>query len=55
MESSGQQVLAAGTLEFDEAKAGWVGSWRMRWHGADYTWGISRVNFDEAFRDLMRG
>jgi uncharacterized protein len=49
------RALLAGTLYFDEAKPGWVGSWRMRWRGADYAWGISGVNYDEAFRSLMRG
>ena len=54
-EPEAEQALVAGTLEFDEAKPGWVGSWRMRWHGVDHAWGISGVNFDEAFRALMRG
>jgi uncharacterized protein len=49
------QALVAGTLYFDEAKPGWVGSWRMRWQGADHAWGISGVNYDAAFRSLMRG
>jgi hypothetical protein len=49
------QALVAGTLEFDEALPGWVGSWRMRWRDADYAWRISGVNFDEAFRDIVRG
>jgi hypothetical protein len=49
------QALVAGTLVFDEAKPGWVGSWRMRWQGTDYSWGVSGVNYDEAFRTLMRG
>ncbi len=54
-EPKGEQALVAVALEFDEAKFGWVGSWRMRWRGVDYAWGISGVNFDEAFRALMRG
>lgn len=49
------RALVAGTLYFDEAKPGWMGTWRMRWRGADYSWGISGVNYDEAFRSLMRG
>jgi len=49
------QVIVAGTLEFKEDLPGWVGSWRLRWHGADYAWSISGVNFDEAFRDIVRG
>jgi len=54
-EPKGDQALVAGTLEFDETKPGWVGSWRMQWRGVDYAWGISGVNFDEAYRALMRG
>jgi hypothetical protein len=50
-----ERALVAGTLYFDEAKPGWLGSWRMRWRGADYAWGIGGVNYDEAFRSLMRG
>ena len=49
------QALVTGALEFDEAKPGWVGSWRMRWQGVDHAWGIAGVNFDEAFRSLTRG
>jgi hypothetical protein len=49
------RALVAGTLYFDETKPGWVGAWQMRWRGADYAWGISGVNYDEAFRSLMRG
>ncbi len=49
------QAIVAGTLEFQQALPGWVGSWRMRWHGADYAWGIRGVNYDEAFRDVIRG
>jgi uncharacterized protein len=52
---STDQALVAGTLEFQQALPGWVGAWRMRWHGVDYAWGISGVNFDEAFRDVIRG
>ena len=49
------RALVAGTLEFHRALPGWVGSWKMRWHGTAYAWGIRGVNFDEAFRDLIRG
>jgi hypothetical protein len=27
----------------------------MRWHGVEYAWGIHGVNYDQAFRDLVRG
>ena len=49
------QALVAGTLEFRPDLPGWVGSWRLRWRGVDYRWGIGGVNFDEAFRDVVRG
>ena len=54
-EPKGEQAIVAGTLEFNEVRSGWVGSWRMQWRGIDYAWGISGVNFDEAFRTLTRG
>jgi uncharacterized protein len=49
------RMMVAGTLEFTEAAPGWTGHWRMRWHGADYVWGVSGVNYDTAFRSLIRG
>jgi len=52
---TGERAFVAGTLTFDEDKPGWVGAFRMRWRDTDYAWGISGVNYDEAFRALMRG
>ncbi len=49
------EALVAGTLEFQTSLPGWVGSWRLRWRGVDYAWGIKGVNYDEAFRDIVRG
>lgn len=48
-------ALVAGTLEFQKSLPGWVGSWRWHWRGVDYVWGIKGVNYDEAFRDIVRG
>jgi hypothetical protein len=53
--STDDRAIVAGTLEFKEDLPGWVGSWRLRWHDKDYAWSISGVNFDEAFRDIVRG
>src|SRR4029077_15814031 len=52
--TSGQAIVAA-TLEFKEELPGWVGTWHLRWREVDYSWSISGVNFDEAFRDVVRG
>jgi len=53
--SAPDQVIVVGTLEFQPALPGWVGSWRMFWKGEGYAWSISGVNYDGAFRDLIRG
>jgi hypothetical protein len=53
--AASDEALVAGTLEFNESLPGWVGTWRWRWRGADYAWGIRGVSFDEAFRDICRG
>ena len=53
--SSAAQAIVAGTLDWSEMLPGWIGKWRMRWQGADYAWGISGVNYDAAFRNIIRG
>jgi hypothetical protein len=49
------EAIVVGTLDWNESLPGWSGSWRTRWHGADHAWGISGVNYDAAFRDIIRG
>ena len=53
--TAADDALVSGTLEFQESLPGWVGSWRMRWRGVEYAWGVKGVNFDQAFRDIVRG
>ncbi|MHB8733616.1 MAG: DUF2066 domain-containing protein [bacterium] len=53
--AASNQAFVTGTLEFNESLPGWVGTWRWRWRGTDYAWGIKGVSFDEAFRDICRG
>jgi hypothetical protein len=53
--ASAGEAIVTGTLDWNETLPGWIGKWRMRWHGADYQWGISGVNFDAAFRNIVRG
>jgi uncharacterized protein len=52
---SPHQALVAGTLVFEEALPGWVGSWKMRWRGLEYAWEIRGGNFDKAFQNIVRG
>jgi hypothetical protein len=53
--SSAGEAVVVGTLDWSETLPGWIGKCRMRWQGADYTWGISGVNYDAAFRNIVRG
>jgi hypothetical protein len=47
--------LLIGTLAWSDSALGWVGSWHMVWRGQAHAWSIRGVNFDEAFRDAVRG
>ncbi|HJU15035.1 MAG TPA: DUF2066 domain-containing protein [Stellaceae bacterium] len=53
--SGAGEAVVIGTLDWSETLPGWIGTWRMRRHGADYAWGISGVNYDAAFRNIVRG
>ena len=48
-------TIVTGTLDWNETLPGWVGKWHLRWQGADHAWGVSGVNYDAAFRDILRG
>jgi hypothetical protein len=52
---SGSDLVVVGVLQWRESLPGWVGTWHTRWHGADYAWRITGVNYDAAFRDVVRG
>jgi hypothetical protein len=51
---SGEAVVT-GTLDWSETLPGWVGKWRLHSRGTDYLWGISGVNYDAGFRNIIRG
>jgi uncharacterized protein len=53
--TDGSEAVVTGTLDWSETLPGWVGRWQTRWNGADHRWGISGVNYDAAFRDIVRG
>lgn len=52
---SAGEAIVVGTLDWSETLPGWIGNWRMRWQDADYSWGISGVNYDAAFCNIVRG
>lgn len=49
------EAAVVGSLVLSEAAHGWVGTWHLDWQGRGYDWGLSGVNFDEAFRQAVRG
>jgi len=53
--TDGSEAVVTGTLEWSENLPGWTGKWKMQWHGAEHRWGIGGVNYDAAFRDIVRG
>jgi hypothetical protein len=53
-EAPGETIIV-GSLDWSEPTPGWIGAWRGRWQGVDHAWGISGVNYDAGFRDIVRG
>ena len=48
-------ALVSGTLTFRQSDYGWSAQWRLRWKGADYTWGLKGGSFDSAYENLVTG
>jgi hypothetical protein len=42
--ASAGEAIVTGRFDWSETLPGWIRIWLMRWHGADYQWGISGVN-----------
>ena len=52
--SDGELPLV-GDLRWSDAALGWVANWRLAVIGRRHRWSISGVNYDEAFRNAVRG
>jgi len=44
-----------GDLQWSDAALGWIAAWSLEANGRRYRWSISGVNYDEAFRNAVRG
>jgi uncharacterized protein len=44
-----------GDLRWSDAALGWVATWKLKAGGRRYRWSVSGVNYDEAFRNAVRG
>ena len=54
-ESSDSELPLLGDLRWSDAALGWVANWRIAVNGRRHQWSVSGVNYDEAFRNAIRG
>jgi uncharacterized protein len=54
-ELSDSELPLVGDLRWSDAALGWVAKWRLAVNGRRYRWSVSGVNYDEAFRNAVRG
>lgn len=55
LKKAGADRLFAGHMVFSDQVLGWIARWQLPESGNTYRWGIEGVNFDEAFRNAIRG
>src|SRR6266702_3022291 len=53
--SSDSELPLVGDLQWSDVALGWVASWKFEASGRHYHWSVSGVNYDEAFRNAVRG
>jgi hypothetical protein len=53
--AAGADIALAGRLVWSDKALGWVADWRLGTEGRTHRWRVRGVNFDEAFRNAMRG
>ena len=53
--ASGGDLPLLGRLEWSQGTLGWRATWRLPANGRTYDWSIRDVNFDDAFRNGLRG
>ncbi len=54
-ELSDSELPLVGDLRWSDAALGWVAKWRLAVNGRRHRWSVSGVNYDEAFRNAVRG
>jgi uncharacterized protein len=54
-ESSDSELPLVGDLRWSDAALGWVVKWSLEVNGQRHRWSVSGVNYDEAFRNAVRG
>ena len=54
-ERSDSDLSLVGDLRWSDAALGWVATWSLEASGRRHRWSVSGVNYDEAFRNAVRG
>ena len=54
-ELSDAELPLVGDLRWNDAALGWVANWSLPVNGQRHGWSVSGVNYDEAFRNAVRG
>jgi hypothetical protein len=49
------ELPLVGDLRWSDAALGWVANWSLPVNGQRHRWSVSGVNYDEAFRNAVRG
>jgi hypothetical protein len=52
---SDSELPLVGDLRWSDAALGWVAVWSLEAGGRRYRWSVRGVNYDEAFRNAVRG
>jgi hypothetical protein len=55
MKEAGADRVLAGHMRFSDQVLGWIAQWQLPDGATTTRWGIQGVNFDEAFRNAIRG
>ncbi|MGB8893197.1 MAG: DUF2066 domain-containing protein [Pseudolabrys sp.] len=54
-ELSDSELPLVGDLRWSDAALGWIAAWSLEARGRRHRWSVSGVNYDEAFRNAVRG
>ena len=52
---SDSELPLVGDLQWSDASLGWIATWSLQTDGRRFRWSVSGVNYDEAFRNAVRG
>jgi hypothetical protein len=54
-EAANSELPLVGDMQWSDAATGWIAIWHLAANGRGYRWSVRGVNYDEAFRNAVRG